>query len=500
MFNQIITQTPLTDDIANGFFRDKVCADSHMMLRNQKDVSLLATSIVLFYPRLKDGEQLRVSSLNYQGCRISVGDIRTWYQDDRMYTDNIYIFRVIVIDREKISQIEENYVTINRDYCDEKKWQEIEKIKLFFEPNFPVRVYTDPEERISYMFVELPRSTDALIKCYHTIQSALLTANPWFYDSEKDKDSVTDLELNMLQSFFNGNVDTYLQCLQDFADKLNFREEAILKQLADFEHQLDEQRAADISYKISSTTADIERKMDELSILVRRKKDYQLREQALKIGIAQKEGQFVLRDYFAAHNDITYLGKMDTSIDFRIDRVLTEWQTDAVHNAIHNRRSVIFDEVPSSNTSLYDGEDFADVVERFLVKIFETREVKIHMASVYQLTADAKLYPKAGVSDIIPTNLMPNPHHGGYSCLGGYEGDIINALENEDFAFALEIAAVASGNINLEDSTVMHDWSKLMFQKGYDKRTCFEIPDGSRVTLKEAIQWMLDQEKEQKGE
>lgn len=497
MFNKIINQTPLTDDVARGFFETKVSSDTELHLRNSRDCSLLATSIVLFYPRLKDGERLVVNSTNYQGDRISVGHIRATHHDDISRPEGTYVFRVFIIDRDRMSQIEENFKIINNEYCDEKKWQEIEKIRLFFEPNFPVRVYTDPTDRVSYMYVELPRATDVITKCYHAIQSALLTANPWFYDTEKDKDSVSELELKMLQSFFDGNADTYMQCLQDFADKLNFREEAILKQLAEFEHQLDEQQASDIKYRVQSVCSDIDRKMDELSSLVRRKKELQLREQAIKIGIASKDGKFILRDYFAEHKDsITYVGKEGNCISFRIDRVLDDWQTEAIDNVIHNRNSVIFDQVPSSNPSLYDGDDFPDVVERFLTKIFETREIKIHMASVYDITSDAHLSARSGVYDMIPSNLMPNPHHGGYSCLGGYESDIINALENEDWAFALEIAAVAAGNINLEDSTVMHDWSTLMFQRGYDGRTCFELPDGSRVTLKDAIKWMIEQEQQ----
>lgn len=479
MFNAVVHNTVLTDEIAESFFRNKIIDGGQIGLRGITELSLVATCRALFYPRMDDDEKLLVRSINLQGNNFESNFNAMLFGNASNATLDI-----IIVDREKIKEVDDLF-------AGKERWEEIEKVKLFYAQHFPVRCYANSSIRSSLIIAEMPRSSDGVLKCYHALQACLLSANPWFYDTEKDQALITENEIRMMQSFLDGDYDTYQKTLEEFEREVGFREEAILMRLADFEKDVDRQRLRGVEDQITGLSSDIANLMDRLSNKIASRKELQLREQAIRIGIDQKKDCFMIRDYFASNKNAKFIKANDVCLTFAIETYLSDWNQSALRNAIHNRRSVMFDQVP---------HEYHDIAEKLYEKIFETKEIKVPMTGIFCLEANGRLSAVSGMSSSVKDDSMPNPHLDFYSCLGGYESDIIQAMENEDWAFALEIAYVAAGNVNFEDSTVMYDWTKFIFTKECNMRSCFELPDGSRVTLKKALQYITEQEQKEDEE
>lgn len=474
MFNTVVSNTPLTDEIAESFFRDKIIDGGQINLRGVTEKSLLATARLLLYPRLREGQKVRISSDIYHGTHMSNDIIRSITQAAERVEDGNAIFKVIIVEKDSVPSIMDYY-------AEQEKWHEVEKVRLFFVPNFPCCVFVNEEKKVSLLYAELPRSTDTVTRCFHAVQSALLTSNPWFYNSETDKDSVTEAEMGIVAALCKDDYEVYANYLDEFTERVNFREEAEMRLMEDFEHMLDKQRYEDIEYRLGEMKQRIDNLMDDLAHYIQRRKEAELQYQAIKLGIDQRENQFIIRDCFKANKDYKFITIEGNNMIFSINTYLSDWDVAALDNAIHRRRSVMYDQIPS---------ELHDAAEKLFTAIFETKEIKVPMTGVFALASNGRLRAVTRREYDIKADHMPNPHLNFYACLGGYESDIMRAMEDDDWAYALEIASVAAGNVNFEDTTVMRDWTKSIFIDECGQRNCFELPDGSRVVLKKALKWL----------
>lgn len=495
MFNRNIVENGLIDEIASTFFEDRdgnkrIIGNTGPQFRTGRDRSLLTTARALLWSRMPENTLLIVKGQDFGANNFSRESIETLCgaeidelksRGTRMENANLEFtaFELALFRKGNLEHVDA--------YFQNNGWEKIEKVTLFFQKSFPCSVYVNREERISFFAIERPSSLTVALQCYQVAQCAILTANPWFYDAEKDKENITTLDKELIQSIYEGNFDEYMRCVRDYVELYDFRRIALRKQLERFETALDRQREENLVSRISSVELDIREMMGNLSRYIREKQELEFQLTAVKLGIASKENVFLVRDYFDNNKNAKFIRMEDgdRAIIFSLDSYLNDWDESLKNSAIHNHRSVMF---------CYIDSNYHADAELLYTAIFDTGEIKVPMSSAYRMRANGDLDAYAGMEEFIDNEHMPNPHTTWYACLGGYRSDIADAMLKEDRLYALEIANVAAGNVNFADNTVMEKWTRWMFHQKCEGRHCFELPDGRLVTIDEAIAWLKSKE------
>lgn len=486
MFNTYVRQNCFTDGIANRYFAQYVRDGGQLTLHGDTEYSFLATCRALLTPRLGDDRVINVHSRTLQGMSVEgMTDYIRTHIDDKIYELNNFnhekhpsFFSLFVVDVDRIADV-------SRAISDIGGFREIDRVRIFFQRYFSCMTLVDDEHEISIVLVEAPRSADVLIRYVHAAQTSCLIANPWIFNPEENNESVTDNELKLCKSLAEGSADEYFEALRCIVEEMDFYREAQQAAIESFEHSVFRNRKNTLESELMRIDDKIENFMETLRSLVIRQRDTRLDLLAIQLGIDKNEGKNPLRDFFADRKDIKIIDVNDDDLKFIISTYLSDWNVAALDNAIHNRRSVMFS---------YINSGYHDDAEMLYTAIFETGEVKVRMAAGFDMGSTGYLSGISGCKHLIPNDYMPNPHIEYHRCLGGYETDIVQAMARDDKVYAMEIAMVSAGNINFEDSTVMSEWTRYMFNTQCDQRKCFELPDGKCVTFNEVIEWLKESE------
>ena len=287
-------------------------------------------------------------------------------------------------------------------------------------------------------------------------------------------------------SIASGNYEDYKRVLIKISDELDFKQSAIDTLLDKFEKQVDAQAEKRYTDQIEDLEYQIRNYLNQIETLSTKKRDAMIYLSGIKAGIIQKEGKSDLRDAFHSFDGLRFIKMINgDSILFSVDKYMDSWDNAARDNLIHYHSSSIYHHVPPSMHNLF---------EKLLMKIFETREIKVKMSGVFQLSSNSRLNPYRAQREDIPADYIPNPHIDEYGCIEGYRGDIAEALASSDFVHAIEIATVSAGNVNFEDSTVMSYFGRYMYERKCEGRTCFELPDGKMVGFDDVMKWVEEQE------
>ena len=82
--------------------------------------------------------------------------------------------------------------------------------------------------------------------------------------------------------------------------------------------------------------------------------------------------------------------------------------------------------------------------------------------------------------------------------MGNYKQTINTLLQNHNYIAAIEQCAASCRSLNFGDSTVMSEFMKRIYgmsdRQSRVNMRCIELPNGSVVYPKEAIEWLKAQE------
>ena len=488
MFNQIVASNNLLDDIANSYFGEKIIARSHPEFRGQYDLSWLATCRALLCDKMKDDDFLIVDYRNYNARvdRTGIENIVTNLKSVRNAFLNRSEYAVLFA----TVMLNNSYNSFDRaiEYMNESEsFREIEKARLFFVKNFKCGLYVNESEGLAIFLMESHKSTDVNIRYYHAAQCIILNALPWYFDAEKDKEKLTKSDLGLINAIATGDYEEYTRLINQKAEEYDFRKEAIRNLINAFELQVDNNKVSFLETRIRSCAETIESLMRDIASYTRQKRENMATLEGIRMGILQKEGKHELLNMFEAYDNLRFVKMYDDNLIFAVDKYIDDWNEDAKDLAIDNRGSLLY---------RYVSQEYHDDVFRLFNAVFNEHSVKIPVTGLYTINPEGLLRGRDGCIEDIKENNMPSPHIYYYRCTGGFDEDIAEALNHQNFAFAVEIAMQSAGNINFEDSAVMERWIRWMFLEKCGGRKCFELSDGSRVNIDEALNWIKEQEGE----
>ena len=208
-----------------------------------------------------------------------------------------------------------------------------------------------------------------------------------------------------------------------------------------------------------------------------------------------------LVEYLATQKEIHNLNITNNRLTFTVATLLNNYNENAW--ATFAERGYIYD-----GNYTNEGRHTINLLDVFkkrenrkllLDNIFSaTPEFAVKIAGNYSLNFEECRITTNRTFDYVATDplyksYMPNPHLKIFSCLGGYETRVANALKNRNYIGAIEMCCASAGSVDLDETEqtfrpfigwLMSSREKVLRRK-----------DGIDMTPEEALLYLVDKEK-----
>lgn len=473
MFRNILSNTPLTNDMANPAFPN-ITGEAY-----QGDTSMVATLRALMPHRMGEGDSIfvRYRTVNYDGDKSSARNIVKSVVGDVSAANTMTIYNVrgdkettdIVLDA-----IQELFLDVYPGY------EVCEKPAGFFAScKLRMHCFINRETKSVLFFVQ---TMD--IRKLHLLEATVLPSMPWYFDGKQT--SVAPEEMELIESLLNKDgPDKYLDVLRKFAAQYDFRTPRIRQLLTGFETRFEKIEKENMTRVIKDIDTKIKEYERVISEKLKERRDLCIKLLGLECKIEQTGEDSEIMEYFLCNRNLHLINVSDEYMDFIATGYLGMFDPEVAERTIANRTSYF-----------YKGDSEQNKNMKMLMKaIFLYQTIKVRFAAKYRLYLSGTV---EGLRiDEMPGDVdgfMPNPHIQRHGCLGGHRERISEAMRHGDYIGAIEQAIASCKNLNLSDSTVMNGWMSDYFYRDSDWSRGLELPDGRVVKPAEAIAWLKEQE------
>lgn len=488
MFRDGIYKTPMTTGVANTIFCNVQTLTSIPILEG--DVSFISTLRALLYPRMQDDDTL---SLYFKQSSISTEYIRR--NNARTAIREIYDAectgrnQIVVHSFSGSSECNAAWMALMESSLTKEfpEWHRLDKVTGFFKKSFDVLCFINHESKSALIFLE-----NINLRKMHYLQCSVLAFLPWYFDP---KAGVSELEMELIESLRSKDSTAYKDCLAKIAEQYNFRSENIRRLLSGFELRYERQECEKIKDLIQSRNGDIETHNRRISDCLKTIRDAEIRLLGLEAKISNSSDESEIMDYFLRNDRLVLESVDDRDIVFTVKSCLEYFDEDMASRAINNDTSYVYRPVNRDYSSRINKDD----MRKLMTAVFIDQTVRIKVCATYRFSLDGDV---SGLSSwnygFECREYTPNPHIDEYRCLGNYTISINEFLKQRDYIGAIEQCAASCKSLNFGDSIVMSEFMKRIYgvssHQNRINMKCFELPDGTVVTPKEAINWINSQE------
>lgn len=490
MFRSAIRNTPLTSEVAHSLFPN-IKAEPPF----EDDVSFLATLRALLHNRIpKDESALLLTrevfvshaQLSRDTSEMLVRRCLSCYAEDELSgKGNIMLLDLSVTSDDApvcIRAFLENFSNLYHG------WQRLEKINAFFQGAFVADCYINPTEKSVLL---LCHNLD--LKKYHYLQVATLAFLPWYFDPEQ---GISQQEMSLLQALRQTSSSEYIEQINKIASLFDFRSAHIRNTLNGFEIRYEREELARVNGWISECDRTIDRYNRAIGDQLSAKRDHMIRALGLQAKIdGYGEEDSELMEYFLCNKKLHLERVVDSRMHFACSDYLSYFDREVADRAISNTRSFVYrrnddhGEIGISNADM----------KVLLHEIFVNEEPRLRIKFCAAYNFDIRRNVQADTSHAFDSNLsdcMPNPHIDRHACIGDYERVINDALRQGNYVTAIEQCVASCKSLNWGDGPVMSEFMDTMWGKNRKNNRCIELPDGTVVGPKGAVEWLKAQEAE----
>lgn len=490
MFKSVINSTPLTSDAANSFFQN-IVGDGF-----KDDFSFLATLRALVAPRMGSEDKIYLS---FGGSSYSADDVRSapirnvlnaicgstdavrGWKDGTIRIHNFYS-----------NMQDDNYAcleAIKSSFAERYEgWHLIQKVTEFYRKNFYVICFINPEKKSVFVFVD-----NMDIRKMHYLQCSIFAFLPWYFDPEA---GVSETEMELINSLREKTPDKYEECIARIASQYDFRTQKIRTLLAGFETRYEEVECDRVRSSIQEYINEINRLNDQIGEYLREKANQEVRLLGLQTKIAQNDGDSEIMEYFLCNRKLVLETVTSTEMTFGCMDYLEYFDEDMAKKMIENKRSYVY----RPNGRMCNNFIPADDMQMLMKAIFLDQTLRMKLCAAYKFRLDGNVSALSHHSYGYEfRDCMPNTHIDRYSCMGSYQHTINRLLKDNNYIGALEQCIASCKSLNFGDGTVMEEFMRRIYgMSDYPVNThCIELPDGTVVAPKEAIEWLKAQKKEE---
>ena len=483
MFRQVLTKTPLVNEIANDYFTNIRGREF------QGDVSFVSTLRALVAPRMSDDDNITVwfTSSNCTKERIESNSVRDLLDSagvdlDYLNTGDIYVHNLTRNSEDNAVMMQKVKEKLTKEF---PSWKRVEKVEIFFRKIFSVCCFINPERKNVILFVD---SMD--IRKYHYLQCSILAFLPWYFDPKK---GVSEQEMALIKSLREKTSEKYERCIAEIASKYNFRELRIKKLLTGFETKYEEAEVRRVENTIDDLIRKINDYNDAIGDYLRQKADYEIRRAGLQKKIAEGSESSEIMEYFLCNKNLVLENISDTTMTFSTIGYITYYDEEEAENVIYNHDSYVYRPNGRGCNNIIPAED----MEMLMKAIFLDQTLKMRFCSSYSfnLRGNVRANERHDYSSIEFRECTPNTHIDRYHCMGNYERVINEMLMEHNYIGAIEQCMASTVSLNFSDGCVMEEFMRRMYGiSDYSVNIrCIELPDGKVVEPKEAIEYLKSQ-------
>lgn len=480
MFKKSISNTPLTTEIANSYFRN-ITGEAY-----GSDMSFLASLRALVAPRLPENESVSVyfGRSDFNAAIVSETPARRMVE---MICSNMYLGNGQVYIHSLTSRDEANNMAsialLKAKFTEVYPgWHQLEKVSEFYVKSFKCLCFINPETKSAAVFVEqlnLPK--------LHYLEVSILAFLPWYFNPET---GLTADEFALVDALRKKDSTEYEEALKKLAALYDFESARIKQLLSGFETRFERRECERVEGNINSIDRDIENLGRQFADLNRRRGEECIRLAGLRQKIAEGDGSSEIMDYFLCNRKLQLVRVDGTKILFVARDYLQYYDEDQAKRYINNTRSDIYSYCGTSG-----GRITKERMKKLLWAIFVDQTLKMKFCAAYEFQLDGRVVSQRGYN-FGPEcdDYMPNPHIYYHSCMGNYEGKVNTLLAKNDYITAIEQCVASVKSLNFGDSTVMDKFMSVITGDRTLNNKCIELPNGRIVKPKEAIQWLEEQE------
>lgn len=475
MFRQSIQKTPLTDDIAERYFEDRISGSTI-----GADNSFVATLRALFERRMPEGDKLRFF---FSSSSRRASEIESYPVQD-LVSSSIYDPGTVVLHSFVRGDPDSNAAYIRAAdayYSEAEGWEKLPKPTEYYARTMQVLVFVNPEIKSVLIFMD---SSD--LRKIHFLEAGVLSFFPWYFNPE---DGFSAGEKALCESLMKTTPDAYLEALSAIAAVLDFRKKVEKKILSEFESRFDKDKVNRIMGEIRDVDRSIDSLEDQISEYLSKRYEYELTLAGLEEKLKSGSGSEFC-EYFTSSKSLVLLGSSGDSVDFAARGRLTYWDDDAAARIVENRNSFLYGRGSIPDDDMY-------LLYR---AIFVEKTIGLRWCAAFRIRPGSRLERLEGYAfpaDEFGT-YMPNTHIDRYGCIGNNESVINAALKTHDYIGVAEQAVASALGFNFADSTVGRRFAALVSDGGSDggytvNVKAFELPDGTVTDPRGAIEWLKAQ-------
>ncbi len=479
MFNKRIRENPLTQGIANDFF--KIQGDAF-----NDDRSFLATLRGLLYRRSRDAAvSLSLRSADVRGFKgyTDAADIFRRITPTPLGANNLVI-RYLVGTADDYAHVFRMY---DSGFC---------AANPGFHEAQDLRLFVLKRGKLEARFYINEGAQETLVLCsgltlanFHLLQSITPRLLPWFFTQIP----LDETEIALLDSLTFRTATEYEGLIASLAQKFDFRDYAIKKIVGDFDQIGRREEIQETNNEIDNCRRDMDSIQQRYLQHLQRLDELNVRLAGQEMALASASESSELVDYFSCNRNLMPTRTRNRRLEFTVKTFLENFDPEQYSAYVRRESSCLF-------TGYEYLPEFSDpaVRRKMLGAIFSDEPIlKIKVCSNYIIdlrgSSSASQYYNYS-EDFI--DYIPNPHIQRYACLGNYKPYIDRAIQNGNLIGAIGQCVASAGSLNLAESSTTRFFLNDVFTS---RHKIIRLPDGRDATPLEALNYLngLDAAKEE---
>lgn len=478
MFRQCVYSTALTGETANMVFSDRIFGESY-----GSDETFLATMRALLDTRMPEGRSVGLYFGSQHVTKESALDESPRFLRNIRHGNDEYVVYDIRTSADSVNDvfnvIENKFTQIVPGF------KELKKVRDFYKNSFRVVCFLNEETRSVCMFV-----LNMTLRKLHYLQCAILCSLPWYFNASN---GITDDERALISSLQDKDrPDRYIEAIKKIAERYDFNTYRVKKLLTGIETEYEKTELRRVDSEVERYDDMIRSLNDQYADLNRRRRDACIKRAGLRESINRgPSDDSDLMNYFMRNKHL-YLEDVDgVAIRFSVWDYMTYYDEESLGSYLRNKHSYIYGDTNDVFTKTR--------VEKLMRALFLDEKLKLRVCASYTITLNGSVSANRNGSfkDFGGEFLscMPNPHINRYSCLGGYEPKINEALTCGNYIMAIEQCVASAKSLNFHDDTVIGYFMENLCRGGAGSDDKYiELPDGRIVSPVEALEWLEQNE------
>lgn len=466
-----VTVTPLTTDLANEYFGERITADTY-----RGDQVMAAMCRILFDKRLEPKEKIRVQYK--QEFTKAVPDAAALAAELKAAHDGTLLIRSFSMTNEQkgawqsgtLEALEHAGFHEMKILAAHLKKHKIDAVIVSDQPT----VAGEPRSPAASAKAMILMEGMNLQRWYAIAVLLSLLLSKWF----REKPLTAWEKEHLIQPVDKRNLDDFQEALGEYAEKLDLRKEFVRRQLSGWEDRFRQDRIKALENNVREQDQKIEEFSREIGRLLAVREESVATLHGYKAGLIHSEPY--LMNYFLSNPNLVLQKADRDTLDFYAAAWLTNWDPEMARGTFETGRMEAW---LCSNQGFGISNEDATLLYKAIF-LHETARVRLWSHYYLAMRGDDPAHVISGDACCVEIqHALPNPHHHNHSCLGTNRQYIQKAIIDRDIVGAVVQCESATGGLNLFESMSYQYFASDLFDPKFGEIIYIPAEDKFMTTV-----------------